>query len=161
MRPYKIDYFAPVIQSFYEEETDAFFNSCHKHGGDKAACIQDTINSMSENAEFYIVEVGIETAAYFVKTEFRGRLVLEGFHVKPHYRHPLFFEEFWPMVERVMGDMFFIGLYEGNQRAILHLLKNGFERIGQITVEGKDFTLLVNRNNLKTENTLCHLPQQQ
>lgn len=140
----KVDAWEYVIRHLYKQEDAKWFRECHKSGGTLEEAIADAVASVSDNAEFYTVASPIdgEIAGFFIKTRHQGKLVLEGFHIGKAYRTPAFLEMYWDEVKRVFGETFFIGIYVGNERAIRHLLINGFDSIGTIEINGKKFNFL-------------------
>lgn len=145
MHHYTVQDYKPVIEWFYQAEPEEFFTSYHKRGGTVKQCVDSTVDTISYNAEFYVVESEGCMAAFFVKTLYNGTAVLEGFHVLPAFRTPLFIENFWDLVRSVFAQDIYIGIYTGNQPALKHLVRNGFVQEREIESHGKTFILLRNK----------------
>ncbi len=134
--------YKPIIAALYRMESTQFFREYHKCRGGYAECVEETCKTISDNAEFYVINQGRETVGFFVKTKYNGELVLEGFHVNKNFRTPKVFERFWKIVSDTFNSTFYTGIFIGNQPAIKHLVRNGFVEIGSTESEGKVFSLL-------------------
>lgn len=136
-----------VISGFYSLEENEFFYRHHKCGGEMGECVDDMMATISDNAELFSVYVGmgLGSVGFFVKTEYEGQYVLEGFHIKKGCRVSVVIQKFWAAVKKTFAHPFFIGIYEGNTPALKHLLRNGFEELGDTESEGKRFILLHNK----------------
>lgn len=135
----------PVLISFYLGECDDFFRTCHKANGGLVECVDDMCETISDNADFFVMNHGRERAAFFVRTQYEDKMVLEGFHVKKGFRLPMIFQQFWKIVNDAMGGDYYVGILQGNLRAIKHLQKYGFVSIGLVEDRGKIFNLLNNK----------------
>lgn len=128
-----------VVTFFYKKE-DQLFHSIHKRNGTVEENIQDSLDSISEDSVMYEVKVENEPAAFFVKYKDKyGRLALEGFHIGKEFRKGWFIEYFWKLVREKMEQSFLVGIYEKNERAINHLLKQSFKIVNRTEHDNKLF----------------------
>lgn len=141
----------PVIKWFYQAEQPEFFTSYHKKGGSLHQCVEDTVETISDEGQFFVVEENGCMAAFFVKTVHEKGAVMEGFHILPPFRNALFMAQFWDLVRREFAQDIYIGIHSANEPALKHLRRNGFAPIKEIEYENKMFTLLTNKLSDK-----CH-----
>lgn len=134
-----------IIYELYFQEGDDFFRMHHKCGGSMMDCLEDMMKTISPNAEFYSVRIDSGLLGFFVKTEFEGNYVLEGFHIMKGFRVAPIIKEFWAVIKKTFAQPFFTGIFEGNIPARNHLIKNGFEELGYTESQGKRFILLHNK----------------
>jgi hypothetical protein len=142
MHHYKTTDYESIIRWFYQAEDPAFFSTYHKRQGTLDECVKDTVDTLSGAAEFYVVEQHGCMAGFFVKTVYDGVAVLEGFHILPPFRTPLFFSQFWDLAGTVFDLDMHIGVLESNHPAIRHLTRNGFHVLGRTEYDKKGFILL-------------------
>ena len=137
--------YVPVVREFYEMESDMFFQRYHKSNGTMEDCINDTCETISDNAEFFLFKKDGYSVGFFVKTECEGMMVLEGFHIKVTHRVADVIEKFWNVVRAIFSSDIYIGIYIENYPAIRHLERNGFVSEGLVNNQGKMFNLLKNK----------------
>jgi hypothetical protein len=134
-----------VVEFFYEKENADFHLNTHKNGGTVQENVNSTVGTISENSEMYEVDCNGELAAFFVKYEDVNGFALEGFHVGKEFRTSDFLHEFWKVVKVKMQHSFYTGIYERNDVALKHLVKQGFELVGTtLDKEQKVFILKLN-----------------
>lgn len=117
-----------LIKKFYERESGEWHEEVHENGGSLEENIEDTLKSIEPESVMYEVLVEHESAAWFSKyvDEF-GNIALVGFHVMPEFRTKDFLIGFWKKVKEVMGNVFWVGVFDRNETAVKHLAKQGFE----------------------------------
>lgn len=130
-----------IVRECYLEQPTEWHKFTHKRGGTVEENIQDTLDSMDEASKMYIVTVGKELAAFFVRYEGKSGMALEGFHVKKEYRSKEFLSEFWKIVRGCFGGVFYVGIWEGNKPAIEHLPKAGFIQHTQVIDKGRNILI--------------------
>lgn len=131
-----------TVAYFYQREDEYFHSKVHKNGGTVEENIKDTLSCISEDEIVYQVKVGSELSAFFTKFQAGGNIVLNSFHVLPKYRNKWFLRAFWMMVNKKLGNTYYTALCDKNKPAILHLLRNGFEKVNDICHNGKKFLIL-------------------
>lgn len=138
--------FTKTVLDLYKQEPEEFFTKYHKRGGSLHECVVDTLDSTSRTSKpFLVINEDQETVGYFVKAVTGGHYVLEGFHIAKKFRTPEWFEEFWKLVRLGFDAPFYTGIYKENKPAIRHLLKNGFEKVGEMGSKGKQFVLFISK----------------
>lgn len=136
-----------VVEYFYNKEGHDFHKGIHKMGGTVEENIQDTLNSISPNSKMFVLRNENELCGFFVKyQDEQDRLALEGFHVDKKYRHKVFFKQFWETVREKMGDDFVVGIYEKNEPAIKHLVRQGFEFTHELVNDNKKYFIFKLKN---------------
>lgn len=139
---YKTTEKEPIVLYFYKEEPEQWHRLVHKRGGTIVQNVKDTLDSISDISQMYVVKVGQETAAFFVKWEKNGELYLEGFHIKKDFRSREFVQQFWEMVKEIFKYEFTTGICTKNEPAIRHLLRQGFVVIDKKFLSDNTFLVL-------------------
>lgn len=139
---YKTDEKEAIVLYFYERQDEQWHRNIHKRGGTLIQNVKDTLDSISDISKMYVIKVGKETAAFFVKWEKVGELYLEGFHIKKEFRNREFLELFWEVVKKEFGGSFTTGICIKNQPAIKHLLRQGFIITDQKFFDGNTYLVL-------------------
>lgn len=130
-----------IVQYFYIREPEAWHKTIHKRAGTIEQNIKDTLDSISESSEMYVVKSGYDVAGFFVKhTELIS--YLEGFHIAKAFRTKKFILEFWRIVKQEFGCYFSTGICSKNQPAIDHLVRQGFVATDKKYFDGYTFIIL-------------------
>lgn len=138
---YKTSEKEKIVAYFYVGESEMWHKWVHKRAGTVEQNIKDTLDSISESSEMYVVKCGDEVAGFFVKhTELLN--YLEGFHILRKYRTKEFLLEFWRIVKQEFGSSFETGLCSKNKPAIDHLVRQGFVIKGKKYFDGYTFIVL-------------------
>lgn len=117
-----------LVTELYMAETCLWHQETHENGGTAAENVDDTLGTIEPESVMYEVIEGRETAAAFtVYRDWLGNGALTFFHVKQGFRTPEFLSRFWEEVRAAFGGQFRIGVYEKNDAAAKHLLRQGFE----------------------------------
>lgn len=136
---YKVFNKESVVRYFYATENESWHKFIHKRAGTEEENIQDTLNSISESSEMFVVTVKEDMAAFFVKYKDESGLAVEGFHVHINYRTPDFLNEFWKIVKDEFAGSFYIGIFDKNKPAIKHLVKQGATLINEVVDNDKKY----------------------
>lgn len=140
---FKVENKRAVIEYFYEMESEKWHRNIHKNKGTKEENVTDTLDSISEKTELYLVKSGNKKAAFFGYYEEENGKALVGFHVGKEFRNKDFLIDFWEEIKSIFKTDFSVGIYEANKRAMNHLLFQGFKIVNTITVGDKKFNILL------------------
>jgi len=139
---FETDKIRQTIEELYIEESDEWHKNIHKNGGTVQENIDDSFGCISIDEVVYRIEVDGVLAAFFSKFTNGKLIVLNAFHVRKEFRNRIGLKMFWECVDKHLGSYYYAGLCTKNLPAILHLIRNGFQQINEITDNGKKFVIL-------------------
>lgn len=94
-------------------------------------CVSRTVNDLRELSvfNFYMISEN-ETIGFFGKEIHNQMTFLTAFFIKPKYRTKEIFERFWGEVKKNVGNDFYCGIYNKNERAKRFLEKSNGKCVG-------------------------------
>lgn len=107
------------------------------------ACVERTYKDLLSCPDiiFYKIYELSKIIGYFCKEKDRyGNMYLTGFFIKPEYRKADYIKSFWDIVDKEIGEDYFIGLYKKNKRAVDFVVRGGAEFFFEgIDITGNDY----------------------
>ena len=130
--------FKPILTKCFAEDFELIEKWHLRAGFGLEICVDQTFNDMKEaGVECHVVYEERELIGYFGKEKAHGQMFLTGFFVMPEYRTKEDLIEFWALIKKELGPMFYCGLYAKNQPAIDFITRNNAEPKATFNHEGE------------------------
>lgn len=131
-----------IVRFFYEQESDVWQRETHKRGGTLEENIKSTLDTVIPDKMFVVCSEG-EVAGFFTTFSNEQGQALDAFHIGKKFRSKDFIPQFWSKVKKQFNGDFATGIYEKNEAAINHLLKQGFIIQNKIEMDGEKIVFLI------------------